>query len=367
MAPTGGEIGGGAALLCPCESDEEHHTYEDGDEQAVDTRSSQVDTSPRFQKVRSTLDQVRSTLVTDSRRQESPYTSRRSLLAAKGGFPDLSPSPEAASHPFKRKDVGIKGNPWREAVVLNLESSYSGCCLSRRAQFRVVVLQVFLESSCSRVFGVAVLLCELYSRKVRQTLASPRGRIEGFPACCFFSKEESEASLFPLRFSIVAKTPYGRPAFSEIRSHGIWIGVSDDGFWQNIMYPRLQAFCTGCYKVGHVLADSNLKARSAKFQHWWLLYVSNPFEILEKLDQPRDANGDAAGVAVDVGRTADTTGVAMAALDGKHGSGDAVTNFAVARELQKPGDCELSAPRAAGISQTPDNDLAKARGGFHGW
>ncbi|MQL77294.1 hypothetical protein Taro_009700 [Colocasia esculenta] len=59
-------------------------------------------------------------------------------------------------------------------------SLYSGCCLSHRAQFVVVVLQVFLESSCSRVFGVVVLqvflesscsrvfgvvmlLCELYS------------------------------------------------------------------------------------------------------------------------------------------------------------------------------------------------------------
>ena len=50
-------------------------------------------------------------------RQESPYTTWRSLLAAKGGFPDLSPSPKAASHPFKRKDKGIKGNPRRE-----------GCC-----------------------------------------------------------------------------------------------------------------------------------------------------------------------------------------------------------------------------------------------
>ncbi|MQL74911.1 hypothetical protein Taro_007280 [Colocasia esculenta] len=146
---------------------------------SVDTRSKQVDTSPRFQKGRSTLAQGRSTLVPDSRRpscqtgtagrhtpdesqnreflctrgclrfrgfdlgfhahapqstlwtygainthvpctpkeKESPYTSRRSLLAAKGGFPDLSLSPKATSHPFKRKDKGIKGNPWRE-----------GCC-----------------------------------------------------------------------------------------------------------------------------------------------------------------------------------------------------------------------------------------------
>ncbi|MQL90292.1 hypothetical protein Taro_022885 [Colocasia esculenta] len=53
-------------------------------------------------------------MLIEPQRQERPYTSRRSLLAAKGGSLDLSPSPEAASHPFKRKDKGIKGNPWRE-------------------------------------------------------------------------------------------------------------------------------------------------------------------------------------------------------------------------------------------------------------
>ncbi|MQL84658.1 hypothetical protein Taro_017162, partial [Colocasia esculenta] len=42
-------------------------------------------------------------------RQESLYTTGRSLLAAKGGSPDLSPSPEAVSHPFKRKNKGIHG------------------------------------------------------------------------------------------------------------------------------------------------------------------------------------------------------------------------------------------------------------------
>ncbi|MQL75306.1 hypothetical protein Taro_007667 [Colocasia esculenta] len=111
-------------------------------------------------------------------RQESPYTTRRSLLAAKGGSPDLSPSPEAASHPFKRKDKGIRGE--KPAIVLNLGSSYSGCCLSRRAQFGVVVLQVFLESSCSKVFGVVVLQCELYSRQespytTRRSLLAAKG------------------------------------------------------------------------------------------------------------------------------------------------------------------------------------------------
>ncbi|MQM19988.1 hypothetical protein Taro_053002 [Colocasia esculenta] len=36
------------------------------------------------------------------------------LLAAKGALPGLAPSPEAAGHPFKRKDVGFKANLWRE-------------------------------------------------------------------------------------------------------------------------------------------------------------------------------------------------------------------------------------------------------------
>ncbi|MQL92601.1 hypothetical protein Taro_025230, partial [Colocasia esculenta] len=51
---------------------------------SVDTRSKQVDISPRFQKT-----------------QLPDWESR--------GFPDLSPSPKASSHPFKRKDKGIPG------------------------------------------------------------------------------------------------------------------------------------------------------------------------------------------------------------------------------------------------------------------
>ncbi|MQL77742.1 hypothetical protein Taro_010154 [Colocasia esculenta] len=47
-------------------------------------------------------------------RQASPYNTQKSFLAAKGVFPDLVPSPEAADHPFKRKDVGIKAILWRE-------------------------------------------------------------------------------------------------------------------------------------------------------------------------------------------------------------------------------------------------------------
>ncbi|MQL94581.1 hypothetical protein Taro_027237 [Colocasia esculenta] len=39
------------------------------------------------------------------------------------------------------------------------DSSHSRCGLIHRAQFGVVVLRLFLESSCSRVFGVVVLQC----------------------------------------------------------------------------------------------------------------------------------------------------------------------------------------------------------------
>ncbi|MQL69311.1 hypothetical protein Taro_001600, partial [Colocasia esculenta] len=109
--------------------------------------------------------------------------------AAERGFPGLAPSPEVAGHPFKRKDVRIKGNLWREACctsfctvsrrALVCESSHSRCGLSCRAQFGVVVLRLLfepsrsvceslnsrlcVEPSCSRVFGVVVLQCELYS------------------------------------------------------------------------------------------------------------------------------------------------------------------------------------------------------------
>ncbi|MQM04310.1 hypothetical protein Taro_037107, partial [Colocasia esculenta] len=150
---------------------------------SVDIRSSQVDIRPSFQQIslpdwdiRSTLDQVRSTLDPVSSRSicltgtsgrhtpaetqkceflwtggclgfrgfdlgfrahapqgtlwtygaintHAPCTPREPIhfqkkpFGGQRGFPDLSPSPEGASQPFKRKDVGIKGNPWRE-----------GCC-----------------------------------------------------------------------------------------------------------------------------------------------------------------------------------------------------------------------------------------------
>ncbi|MQM14125.1 hypothetical protein Taro_047053 [Colocasia esculenta] len=41
---------------------------------------------------------------------------------------------------------------------------HQGSSIEVSARFGVVVLRLFLESSCSRVFGVVVLQCELYSR-----------------------------------------------------------------------------------------------------------------------------------------------------------------------------------------------------------
>ncbi|MQM04386.1 hypothetical protein Taro_037183 [Colocasia esculenta] len=104
-------------------------------QKCVDTVSGRVDTRPNIQKTRfaqvgqcvDTLNGSVDTLRLKSQhliyldkwllgdqgnmpRQESPYTSIRSFLAAKRGFPDLDPSPEVAGHPFKRKDMGIKGN-----------------------------------------------------------------------------------------------------------------------------------------------------------------------------------------------------------------------------------------------------------------
>ncbi|MQL71275.1 hypothetical protein Taro_003579 [Colocasia esculenta] len=65
--------------------------------------------------------------------------------------------------------------PIRRALVC--ESSHSRCGLSRRAQFRVVVLRLLFEPSrsvCeslnSRVFGVVVLQCVLYSRPPTRAL-----------------------------------------------------------------------------------------------------------------------------------------------------------------------------------------------------
>ncbi|MQL89704.1 hypothetical protein Taro_022280 [Colocasia esculenta] len=60
--------------------------------------------------------------------------------------PALVVFPEANSHLLKYEKwrLIVEEAP-QGAVVLNLESSYSGCCLSRRAQFGVVVLQEFVS------------------------------------------------------------------------------------------------------------------------------------------------------------------------------------------------------------------------------
>ncbi|MQM00545.1 hypothetical protein Taro_033281, partial [Colocasia esculenta] len=75
----------------------------------------------------STLAQGRSTLVSDSRRPSCQKREGRSTLVPDSrrpscqkregrGFPDLSPSPEASSHPFKRKDKS-RGIPGEKVTV----------------------------------------------------------------------------------------------------------------------------------------------------------------------------------------------------------------------------------------------------------
>ena len=68
-------------------------------------------------------------------KRKEPIHFQKSFVAAKRGFPDLAPSPEVADHPFKRKDVGIKENLWREA-----------CCaeIGSRSNWRGAVEEEFL-------------------------------------------------------------------------------------------------------------------------------------------------------------------------------------------------------------------------------
>ncbi|MQM00629.1 hypothetical protein Taro_033371 [Colocasia esculenta] len=98
-------------------------------------------------------------------RQESPYTSRRSFLATKWDFPDLAPSPKAAGHPFKRKDVGIKGNLWRERgrdlIMLYLILMGQG----RRKRFRVVDSKQDREESLRRKTGPS---CDTDAKKAKK-------------------------------------------------------------------------------------------------------------------------------------------------------------------------------------------------------
>ncbi|MQL75949.1 hypothetical protein Taro_008333 [Colocasia esculenta] len=108
----------------------------------VDTRPSQVDTRGSSQRTLSTGLYSRST--------------PDAVVSTLEGFP---------RRPILRIVYRVSTLDQVSRRALVCESSHSLCGLSRRAQFGVVVLQVFLESSCSRVFGVVVLLCELYSSR----------------------------------------------------------------------------------------------------------------------------------------------------------------------------------------------------------
>ncbi|MQL76760.1 hypothetical protein Taro_009160 [Colocasia esculenta] len=106
---------------------------------------------------------------------------------------------EVSARPLHRRTLFLNLFPSSQSFFCTLsrralvcESSHSLCGLSRRAQFGVVVLRLLFEpscsvwsrrapgvfeSSCSRVFGVVVLLCELYSgvdTRSKQVDTSPR-------------------------------------------------------------------------------------------------------------------------------------------------------------------------------------------------
>ncbi|MQM09837.1 hypothetical protein Taro_042718 [Colocasia esculenta] len=63
-----------------------------------------------------------------------------------------------------------------------------------------------------------VIQASLTFPKVDIPVHAPAFTDKGDPAC-FFSKAEVEASLYPLKFAIVVKTPHGQPSYPEIRSH----------------------------------------------------------------------------------------------------------------------------------------------------
>ncbi|MQM13326.1 hypothetical protein Taro_046250 [Colocasia esculenta] len=131
----------------------------------------------------------------------------------------------------------------------------------------------------------------------------------------FFSSDEIAATLKPLQFAIVAKTPSGRPPFQEIkqllqqhltlghdfiiaamdnrhlllrwnigrvlhvalrtsqitnataayacveldllkdRPSRVWIGMGSTGFWQKILYQRVPKYCTSCCLLGHTVSS----------------------------------------------------------------------------------------------------------------
>lgn len=74
-----------------------------------------------------------------------------------------------------------------------------------------------LPSSSARSFKDA-LFSSLAPPVIRGEVHCPASTDNGEPAV-FFSKEEISASLQPFSFAVVARTPFGRPPFPDIRSH----------------------------------------------------------------------------------------------------------------------------------------------------
>lgn len=45
------------------------------------------------------------------------------------------------------------------------------------------------------------------------------------------------------------------------RNNRIWIGMGDEGAWQEVIYVKVPSFCTTCKKIGH---DSSSCTRNSK-------------------------------------------------------------------------------------------------------
>ncbi|MQL78451.1 hypothetical protein Taro_010877, partial [Colocasia esculenta] len=85
---------------------------------SVDIPTTGVDTG--FQTLRQNDEEKVKCVDTASSGVDTRPSSQRTQLT------DLAPSPEVAGHPFKRKDMGIKGNLWREACCTR-QGSRSNC------------------------------------------------------------------------------------------------------------------------------------------------------------------------------------------------------------------------------------------------
>ncbi|MQL89103.1 hypothetical protein Taro_021685 [Colocasia esculenta] len=217
---------------------------------SVDTRSSEVDTRPSFQQIslpdwdsRSTLDQVRSTLVpgsVDTIRE--PIHFQKKIFGGQTGF-SISVSISRSCKPsFQEEGQGNQGESLERRLLCKAREQIQLKKLRRRRisgisdaikaehrqlrrisidfhqassiEFGVVVLQVVLESSCSRVFGVVVLRCELYSSTFQE-----------LKAFCILSRKEEFKWVYKIRTqaSVGSKTSLISKLRSLAAIHCKWI------------------------------------------------------------------------------------------------------------------------------------------------